>query len=541
MFTANYADFDLGAKQLAILAIPLIAATLALSLVTAFLPLQRLWKLLLTWLAVGLYVQGNLLVWNYGRFDGTEIKWEELAKNGYIDIAVWLGLLLVVVAARKRILSAPAPILAGLCLLQIGTATLSFTQSKAPLEMRVSEQAGTSLYSFSKERNVLVILLDEFSSRGFYQILLKNPELKKTLADFTFYRDTLAAFPTTYAAVPAILTGQPAPLTGSMAGYFDATAPTSMNEQFAQAGWSSEVVTIHPICKNFKKSSCQSLSQAVSLDKSTAAKKELLKLLDLTLFRHSPHFLKERIYNGEHWFLQNIGRPLPAPIPVGLKNVVQYSISPSQETTFQFVDSFVSRLSNESTSPSFKFLHLMVPHGPYTTTAECAPYIGPKLTGPNRYVQQGICGIHLVNKIFEKLKAQGVYDTTTIVIVADHGTPVQFDFEEFGTPIEKKLRRAFPLLLVKPAGQPTPPREELTIDSRPLSQLEVLGLINDIEKLQFVIPETHARTPDGARLFHNYSWTTADWSSDVLPPIQTFEIRGDSWKTENWRQQTPQQ
>lgn len=537
MFGANYADFDLGAQQLAILTAPLLISSCGLALITALLPLQRFWILLLTWLAVGLYVQGNFLVWDYGRFDGTSIPWEELETKGYIDVAGWLAILVIVIATRDKIISNLTPLLTALCLLQVGTSTVSFMQSKAPLRVAVSQTAGTSLYSFSKERNVLILLMDEFSSRGFYQILQKTPELKRDLADFTFYRDTLAAFPTTYAAVPAILTGQPAPLTDSMSAYFEATAPTSLNEQFAQAGWSSEVVTIHPICKSFKRSACQSLDQAVASDKGTAATNQLLKLLDLTLFRYSPHFLKKKIYDDSHWFLQNIGRVSPPPIPAGEKNYVQYSVTPSQELTFQFVDSFITRLSVDSATPSFKLLHLMVPHGPYTTNAECGPYVGPRLTGPNRYLNQGLCGMKLAKKIFAKLKEQGVYDSTTIIIVADHGTPLKFDFDEFGTSIDKKLRRAFPLLLVKPAGQSPSPSGELAIDPRPLSQLELLRIVNDIEKLNFIVPETHARTPEGARMFRNYSWSHADWSSDVLPPVKTFEVTGDSWRVENWKEQ----
>lgn len=526
MFSANFGDFDIGAKQLALLDLPFLALPICGALVTAALPLQTAVVTLLAWLAIGIYVQGNIAVWDYGRFDGTDIPWAEFASRGYADVAIWLGLLAIIVTLRHKLIKELKLILIGLCLIQITTASLAYSRSNAPYEVKVPTSSGDSLYAFSKQKGVLMIILDEFSSHAFYSMLTTHPYIKKELADFTYYRDVTAAFPTTYAAIPAILTGQPAPLTGSLSAYFDQASATSINEQLASKGWNSEVVTFHPICKSFKNSRCQSLNQATSLDRQAAARKELYKLLDLTFFRHAPHYLKIAIFNDEHWFLQNEGLS---------------SLSPNHQSSIRFVDTFEKRINGDAQTPTFKLLHLLVPHGPYNLTPQCERYKGRSISANRMFANNVECALKLVKTLLERLKENGVYDSNAIIIVADHGTPIGFDNAGFGTPMHKSLRRAFPLLLVKPAHYRAPEGSLMTTDSRPLSQLELLGMISNLEKLDLQIPQSQARTESGDRLFHNYAWAHDNWSSDTLPKIKSWMVTGDSWNMDHWKPVNPQE
>jgi hypothetical protein len=524
MFAANFGDFDIGARQLAELLLPILPFVIVAACATAALPFQTPIKVALVWIAIAMYVQGNLVVWDYGRFDGTDIPWSEFSSRGWIDTAIWLGILALLVVGRRIVLKDAALIVSGLCVIQLGSAALAFSGSKAPYEMRTPEASGETLYSFSKEKGMLMIILDEFSSQAFYSILQTRPETKKEFADFTYYRDTMSAFPTTYAAIPAILTGQPAPIDGSLSAYFERSAPDSINEQLARTGWNSDVVTFHPICKQFKSGTCQSLNQATSRNKHVAAKKELYKLLDLTLFRHAPHYLKIKIYNNEKWFLQNEGLS---------------SLIPNHQASIRFVESFQGQINGNAQQPTFKAIHLLVPHGPYHLTPECSRYVGPSMTAQRMFGSNVECAFNLVGKIFERMKESDVYDSTTIVLVADHGTPIDFDRVSKGPPVHKNLRRAFPLLLIKPAGYRAGATDEIKTDDRQLSQLEILGLLNDVGSLGLHVPPTHARTDAGDRLFHNYAWVNDNWSSDTLPKVKSFAVKGESWNYDNWRALTP--
>jgi phosphoglycerol transferase MdoB-like AlkP superfamily enzyme len=231
-----------------------------------------------------------------------------------------------------------------------------------------------------------------------------------------------------------------------------------------------------------------------------------------------------KIYNDEHWFLQNEGLS---------------SLSPSHRVSIRFVEHFESKIRGDATQPTFKLLHLLVPHGPYNLTPECERYKGPSIAPSRMFSYNARCALKLVGTIVQRLKESGVYESTTIVLVADHGTPIGIDLEGFGTPLHSNLRRSVPLLLIKPAGYRAGPNEEIKVDTRPLSQLEVVGLINDTARLGLSVPPTQARTPEGDRLFHNYGWRHDNWSSDILPTSKTWIVRGDSWNIENWRAQKP--
>jgi hypothetical protein len=360
-----------------------------------------------------------------------------------------------------------------------------------------------------------MVLFDEFSSRAFYTMLEIDPSLKTELAGFTFYRDLLATFPTTYAAVPAILTGQPIPDGGSIAKYFEAVSPSALPTQLAAQGWASDIATFHPFRKHLKESRTQSLNQTYLSDRSLATWQEVLKLLDVSLFKHAPHHLKRRIFNGDKWLLQHDGKK-----KVGVNHY----------ESLRFVETLEANISATSAAPTFKFFHLLIPHAPYHLSAACE--LDERTRREQRkYLNNAACAVGLMQRIIEKLKQHAVYDNTTIVFLSDHGSPVTFDPRAFPHKPPPMVHRAFPLLLVKPAGDHTP---ALVIDERPLSHLDILGLIGEVAQLPLAIPNAPRRTPDGSRRFNNYPWAHENWTSDTLPPITAFDVRDDSWDYRNW-------
>ena len=73
-----------------------------LLLVGIFIVLQKIndtytKKIAALFFAIGLllWIQGNIIVWNYGLLDGQAIPWEDYFWNGIVDVIVWIGILAI--------------------------------------------------------------------------------------------------------------------------------------------------------------------------------------------------------------------------------------------------------------------------------------------------------------------------------------------------------------------------------------------------------------------------------------------------------------
>lgn len=544
LYAANFTHFDAGVIELALAIAPIALGIIALSIPFSLLPCQAILRTLGLWLALGLYIQGNLLLWEYGPFDGREIPWGDYRGRAVVDCGIWLTLLIVIFIYRHWIAANMARLALCLLVVEMGTSVYSFVTSDAPLKGKMPNAQDAAIQTFSKERNVLIILLDEFSSRGFYELLQRDPSLKGRFRDFTFYRDFISAYPTTFPALPSLLTGMNPPSQGSMKQYFEAAAPFAINEQLATKGWDTATVTDHPLCRGFKRSQCSSLEKVTVKTSGDLVSRQAKRLLDLSLFRHAPHPIKPTIFNEDRWLLQSWDLPRQ-PVANPKRTQVKYTLTNQQETAVKFLRSFATDMTNNSPRPTFKFLHILIPHSPYTMTSSCEPYAGARVSAPNRFLNNALCALSLVEGILQKMRELQVYDPSTVVLIADHGTAHSFDFPSFGKPMDKPMRRAFPLLLIKPPYRNVPGATEMANDSQPRSQLDVPQILNEVSSLGLVIPPNNARNQNGHRLFHTYKWDwdTMNWSSDSLPETTTFEVRGDSWDMNNWSPAptTPQQ
>ena len=515
LYAHNYVEFHSTAFSIASYLAPYLILIPVLGVLFSLAPkLRSITIPVFLWLALALYIQGSFLVWDYGRFDGSIIDWNQHFNHGITDNLVWLVLAIIIFAIRKSVIANASFIASTLISLQVILASVEFLNSKASFfSDKLTKNSIKSLYSFSKERNVLFILLDEFSSRAFYSKLSKTPVLATRWRDFTYYRDTLASFPTTYPSVPAIISGQAIEPTGSMSKYLNEVIPNSLPVVLQKKSFHSDLVTFHPLCKHADVNSCQPLNHAVDNDISKSIKKDLFKLLDLSFFRYSPNLLKEIIYNNNLWFLQNDGLS---------------KLDPNHRYSIEFADLFANQADNNSDRPTFKFLHFLIPHAPYTLNADCSALIGRKPALKNMYLNTADCALSLAEKIIAKVRDLGVYDQTTIFVIADHGTPVVLNNPGFGQLVHRNLHKAYPLLLVKPANYHN---STLEINNQPKSVLDIVPLVNEIENLGLPNPQNNL----SKRKYYSYAWQHDNWFSDTLPKISEFEVSGDSWDFKSWK------
>lgn len=524
-------------------------------------------------LGILLWLQGNILVWQYGALSGHEIDWGSKALNGLIDTPLWIvGLLLA--AWRPgwlyRRVKVTSLLLLAIQLLSTSIAVIRQPETPSFKKFQIDH---TVDFDFSSRRNIIVLVLDSFQSDVFQEIINHDPAFGDIFDDFTYFRNTTGGFPSTYGAIPFLLTGQyyanREPIQQFIAQAY--RSPSSVPYQLTQHGWQVNLVpavqnTIFydaAVFANIKKRRPQSRDT------------RLAWLYDLTLFRYLPHHLKRQIYNDGHWRLsrwiqkdalsnllneeepkrnpkaalrarQRIRRSSPhisARTHRRGAQLVRKSLQVNSDS--RFVSSFLMQSAVVTEKNVFKFYHWRGPHEPIQMNADFEPVDLPLNRANLADMARG--ELKLVRLFLDGLRELGVYEGALIFILGDHGHPwgayglnVPPDLGAQASPgsdsmLDRVVRSGIPLLLVKRPGD----RGELQTSDAPASLADVSATIFDelalgrrgVGEPLFRIPADRPRE----RRFLHYSWEHSDWMNIYLPPLVEYSITGHGWLTSSWR------
>ena len=160
-----------------------------------------------------LWLQGNVLVTDYGTLDGEKVNWAEYRVPGILNALIWIAVIglfiFLMLRLRKKfrgVVEAAACILLATQIVTLGVLLIRQPQK--------AEQQGDRYLSrenefvISPEENTLVFVLDCFDGNLMTTLLEEYPEdTSEKFPDFTFYPDTVAAAARTKYAIPFILTG----------------------------------------------------------------------------------------------------------------------------------------------------------------------------------------------------------------------------------------------------------------------------------------------------------------------------------------------
>jgi len=260
-------------------------------------------------------------------------------------------------------------------------------------------------------------------------------------------------------------------------------------------------------------------------------KYDATKLFDLALFRATPHFLKKHIYNDQLWFTQSM------------------LTDQSYKSLRNFSDNaFLKRSSTKMTvnrsKPVYKVFHLMMSHNPMVTDSNCR-YAGKVLeTNRTNVIYQAGCGLLELVNFFEGMKKAGIYDSSTIILMGDHGAwvPPQ-GMKGVDNPDGKTtnfihphvLALATPLLAIKPPGSTGP----LKANNAPSWIVDTAATIADISGLEASFPGESVFNLDPElprdRRFMYYNYSKSEWEANYLEPIDEFNVNGNPVESMSWK------
>lgn len=494
---------------------------LAISLIAGFSLALLLWLLrgnyhvagsaLVFALGLLFWIQGNILVWDYGLLNGHEIIWENYLWNGVIDSLVWIGILIVVLFYSKRLYRYIG--IACMLLLIMQAAGLMATVYSASDEPEwknlqySSEHNTNSMYEFSTNTNVILIILDTFQSDIFQEIIDEGPEYRDMFKGFTYYRNNLGGFPATYPSIIYILSGKLYDNSIPVSQFIKNTAlhnsmPILLKENGVRVDVRTGCIgTIFPNNKVYDMIDGFSWKTHGAFSEVNIS--EITPIYRLTFFRYVPHILKRYFYGTS----------------INLGKIDESSFD--METYYKF--NSATRVSLPERA--FKLFHLIGTHAPFHLNEDLKYVELPQnITG---YKSQAKASLKISYALLESLKRNNSYNNSIIFIIGDHGIGA-------GTQL---VSGGIPLMLVKPFNSTGP----LKISNAPVSLGDIPKTVAEELKIRnnfsgssiFSVNDSDLRV----RTYHSYNsyiWDPEDQREDYLPPLKEYKISGFSWNISSW-------
>lgn len=407
------------ALELAVLFVALSAVLSLPVLLFRRFPSLAYYSSFLTALLVCVYLESGFLSIGIPEINGGYMP--ELARfsRGVIDVSVWAVVVFGFLACARILKNCFHWI--ALAILVLGAASLLDVRKPQPSQTSQTSQTGQNSHfawqydvisnvKFSPKRNVLVFVLDSMGAKFPIEVLEGDPALKAKFAGFTAYTNNVAMHDCTKFGLPGLMTGvhfDPKTMTSAeypmtmfgeeslLKPYLDAGADVAFSPDLLPYG-----LTTLPIEKKQEVKGKQKYAWSALMLRTREV--PYFSLFNLTLFRLMPYpakgpFLYGRLRKdpmferAENVFWhEHVMYPLLAQAPAGTNDL--------------FLGVF----------------HSWGAHPPYTFNLDGtrATPSGDSAADMHRQIRN--CFTHLT-RLFDALREKGIYDSSVIVLCADHG------------------------------------------------------------------------------------------------------------------------
>jgi hypothetical protein len=410
VYKGNAAEFGFPLTDLlAVYIIPFICVVFLMIGISFILPenLFRFYIALLFAFGLLLWIQGSFLVWNYGLFDGSLIDWSKHRWQGYIDLLIWIALLVLAMVFRKKIARVSSLVCWSLIALQGVLFILAASNlNKGPAETKKDWEAPADLYNYSDSLNVIHFMCDYFQTDVFLEIVKEN-SLESKLEGFTAFRDNLTNANSTSVSIPSIFSSDIYDGSVSIGDFFNKSiSEKGFHNVLYQNGFKVNFIPGITMPRT-------SVTNYYSIPEINGKSREEIGifkatyLLDIVVFRLAPDFAKRVIYNGGNWRI--------SPFFAGSRN--QYIIS-----VFTFMHDYNKNIKAEGSKPVYHFIFLFPPHPPDMINSDGS--FADKILEPTRanYKIQAAYTLKLFIELLDQLKQKGLYDKSMIILQSDHGS-----------------------------------------------------------------------------------------------------------------------
>lgn len=485
-------------------------------------------------LALGALLQGTYLGWGFGALDGSRLNWSQPVILMVLGIAIWfVPIVAPQVIADLRTQGLVRAVSFIVIATQAALLAVNFATTDRFPAYKAYSPDRSGLMEFSSQRNIVLMVVDEFQCDVFSDVMARFPETTAVFDGFTHFENAVAPSSQTFPSVPALLTER----------VYDNSLPTPT--------FVEETFLSHSLPRALRKGGLRT---------------ELFQAINGTVFM-SPEVADNAIPREFSVFLtyQVIKFGVVRSSPVWLKRLV-FGFEARQQLKAREEDpnarnkvwfakgrthpwdmwSFRDRIGEATVADkpaTFKFVHLEGTHVPIRFDEALEPV---QVDYSRDSVVAQAAGVSLmISEYLETMKDLGIYDNALIFIVGDHGSGRAEDMwlrpdDPSDGAFNQIKARGCPLFLAKPIGASSDgiavSSAPVALTDIPVSVLDALGLppLSDggasAPRPVFSISESDERI----RRYSSYIWERFD--ALYLPPMQEFIIDGDVRDDAAWRE-----
>lgn len=410
--------------------------------------LLRIYQGLLFGFGLCIYIQGNFLSIKLGAMSGETIEWGDYTIRMVLDLLIWVLIIAVSVVCRYRDTKYSEKVMtaASLFLTSVQIVTLIVLLVPCIGDNKTSPfgyPTEKDVMALSPEQNVIVFVLDRYDETYFIDLLAEKPEYKDKLDGFTYFTNMVGEYPATCWAIPYMLSGEYC-LQGDAAAWKDSSCEGDVYwDELIDNGYEMSVYSevgdvpsrVGENSINFEKADYRIANHKLftGLLYRFVMCKYFPDIVKPIVWLDGYEFDDRKILDSEYreWYVRNLA----------LSDILA-----KEDATADKDD------------PQFKFIHIGGTHEPRNIDTE-----GNRTEGVSDIKTCAEGSLNIVLKYMDEMKELGIYDSSAIIITADHGA------RSYTTP-------SIPIFLVKPIGA----RGTMAENAAPVSHRDLGATILDL-------------------------------------------------------------
>jgi hypothetical protein len=424
------------------------------------------------------YVQGNYFVSDLPVLDGSPVSWDLYDYQRKYSIILWIVVIAVIIllykfAKKDTVIRCAEYLPLGISAVLLITLTVVCINNDG-LAKKLSIAVSTDYeLEMSTDKNFIIIVLDSLDGNKLTQMFDSHPEYQEAMKDFTYFDNTMAAYPYTEFAIPYIISGDWFECDEYIDDYKRKTYKTApifdvLEEQGYRLGlYEAEAPLTDESMYRFE--------NVQDIHNEFTSVVDFIKVeMRLVGLRYAPYDMKQRCL------------VLPEEIPNLRKQVNGIELCNFDNSDRQLYDDVLQKGITYTDDKCFKFIHLEGAHVPFVYDAQL------NTIENGTYEQSVEAAMYALLTYLQVLKDSGVYDNSVIFITSDHG--FNWDDNSDAEIVYTPEKRQQSMLFVKGYEEN---HDEMVISEAPISH----------EDYQ----EAYLRLLDGADSSNVFDWKEGDY------------------------------